>query len=232
MTAAPAATVLVVSHYYPPHVGGVENVARSEAEQLAEAGHRVEVLSTSPGAAPGTSVENGVLVHRVRAWNGIEERAGVPFPVPSPGLFLAAARSVRRAGVVHVHDTLYITSWLAAFWCVVLRRRLVVTQHVDRVAHPRFAVRAVQRLVYGTAGRGVLRAAYPCAAVDAHDPRFGKLVSDFSAGLAEGLPAELGTFSLSVAADLGQAYMQRGEYDHAAALLEAMLDHASATMSW
>lgn len=151
--------LLVVSHYYPPHVGGIENVARAGAERQAAAGARVEVLTTSPGAAPGVSTVGGVDVHRVAAWNGLERSKGVPFPVPSPGLLLRAARLVRRADVVHVHDSLYPTSWAAALWARLLRRRLVVTQHVDLVAHPSAAVRAVQRLVYATLGRFVLRTA-------------------------------------------------------------------------
>ncbi len=80
--------------------------------------------------------------------------------------------------------------------------------------------------------RGALRAVYPCEAVDPRDPRLGRLVGEFAAGLTEGLPAELGSFSLSAAADLGQVYIQREEYDHAAAIMQAMLDHASATLSW
>lgn len=80
--------------------------------------------------------------------------------------------------------------------------------------------------------RGVFRAVYPCESVDARDPRVGKLVGEFAAGLKEGLPAELDVFSLSVAADLGQVYVQREEYDHASAIMQAMLDHASPTLSW
>lgn len=155
----PAARVLLVSHYYPPHVGGVENVVRGEAEHLAAAGHDVTVLTTSPGAAPGHSLEQGVQVHRTATWNGIESRTGVPFPVPAPTLLARAWRLVRAADVVHVHDALYPTSWAAAVCCRLLGRRLVVTQHVDLVAHPNALVRAVQRLVYASAGRFVLRSA-------------------------------------------------------------------------
>lgn len=80
--------------------------------------------------------------------------------------------------------------------------------------------------------RGMLRAVYPCEALDPRDPRLGALVGELAAGLQEGLPAELGAFSLSAAADLGQTFIRREEYDHAAAMMQAMLDHASATLSW
>ena len=33
--------VLLVCHYYPPHLGGIENVVQSEARHLAAAGVQV-----------------------------------------------------------------------------------------------------------------------------------------------------------------------------------------------
>lgn len=149
--------VLLVSHYYPPHVGGIENVVRQEAEGLAARGADVTVLTSGPGSA--TTVEGGVRVVRIRAWNGAEERAGVPFPVFSPALAAAALRLSRRADVVHVHDCLYLSSWAAGLAARLTRTRRVHTQHVAVVDHPSGLVRAVQRAVYGTAGRFLLRGA-------------------------------------------------------------------------
>ena len=81
---------------------------------------------------------------RVRAWNGLEERFGVPFPFFTPWLVVAAGREVRRADVVHVHDPLYLTSWVAALWCLVLRTPYVVHRHVGFVHHSSALVRLVQ----------------------------------------------------------------------------------------
>ena len=33
--------VLLISHVAPPHIGGVENLVRMEAQALCEAGHEV-----------------------------------------------------------------------------------------------------------------------------------------------------------------------------------------------
>ena len=49
----PARRVLLVSHYFPPHVGGIENVVEGEAIHLAKAGHEVTVLTTAAGAGAG-----------------------------------------------------------------------------------------------------------------------------------------------------------------------------------
>jgi len=148
--------VLLVSHYYPPHVGGIENVVRMEAVHLAARGVDVTVLTS--GERTAISQEDGVRVVRVAAWNGAE-RAGVPFPVLSPRLLTAALRWVRRADVVHVHDCLYLTSWAAGLASALTRTPHLVTQHVALVQHPSALVRGVQRAVYAVAGRGLLRRA-------------------------------------------------------------------------
>ncbi|MGW8995552.1 glycosyltransferase family 4 protein [Streptomyces zhihengii] len=158
--------VLLVSHYYPPHVGGIENVVRQEAVHLVRQGASVTVLTSGTPAevraqGRGAAGEDGdgVRVVRVAAWNGLEERRGVPFPVLSPRLVPLALRWARWADVVHLHDCLYTTSWAAGAAAALTRTPHVLTQHVALVDHPSPVVRQVQRAVYAVAGRGLLRRA-------------------------------------------------------------------------
>ncbi len=51
---------------YPPFMGGIGNAAARHAHTLVELGHDVEVLCPAHGTAPGTSVVDGVTVHRLR----------------------------------------------------------------------------------------------------------------------------------------------------------------------
>ncbi|WP_329567462.1 glycosyltransferase family 4 protein [Kitasatospora sp. NBC_01266] len=149
--------VLLVSHYYPPHLGGIENVVRQEALHLAALGVEVTVLTS--GERAGTETADGVRVVRVAAWNGVERRTGVPFPVLSPALLGSALRWARWADAVHLHDCLYPTSWAAGAAAALTRTPHLVTQHVGLVEHPSALVRGVQRAVYAVAGRPLLRRA-------------------------------------------------------------------------
>lgn len=169
-TAGGPLRVLMVCHYYPPHVGGIENVAHDEAVRLAESGHRVTVLTS--GERTSVTDEDGVRVVRVAAWNGAEEKAGIPFPVPSPRLLTRAVGLARRADVIHVHDCFYLTSWAALVASAVTRTPLVLTQHVAVVDHPSAAVRAVQNAVYGTFGRLLLRRASTVFTINEYVARF------------------------------------------------------------
>jgi glycosyltransferase involved in cell wall biosynthesis len=152
--------VLLVSHFYPPHMGGIERVVQAEARRLAGLGLEVTVVTSGERTAgPAESMEDGVRVVRVRAWNGLERRFGVPFPLFGPGLVRQMRRWVRWADVVHVHDTFYLTSWAAARAARRARRPWLVTQHVELVHHPSALVTAVQRAVYRLAGARIWRGA-------------------------------------------------------------------------
>jgi glycosyltransferase involved in cell wall biosynthesis len=158
--------VLHVTHFCLPHIGGLETVVAAETRQLAERGWDVSLLSSAFGAPAGVRSEHGVRTVRVRAWTGLEPRFGVPFPVFSPWLLVAMWREVRRADIVHVHDPLYLTSWVAAFWCLVLRTPYVVHRHVGFVHHSSAIVRIVQRVVLATFAKPVLSRAAAILPID------------------------------------------------------------------
>jgi D-inositol-3-phosphate glycosyltransferase len=177
--------VLMVCHYYPPHVGGIENVVQAEAVRLAALGHEVTVLTSGErtGVADEPVSQNidtafagaagrTVRVVRIAAWNGAEERAGVPFPITSPRLLPQALRWARWADVVHVHDCFYLTSWAGGLASALTRTPLVLTQHVAMVEHPSALVRLAQKAVYGTIGRALLRRARTVFTINDYIARF------------------------------------------------------------
>lgn len=168
--------MLHVAHQVLPHLGGLETVVGAETQGLRRLGWRVSVVSSAGTVGPGVRDEDGVRTVRVRAWNGLEGRFGVPFPLFSPRLVTRLFGEVRRADVVHVHDVLYVSSWVAALWCLVLRTPYVVHRHVGFVHHSSLLVRVVQGVVLRTFGRLVLGGARAVLPIDEH--------------VARGLPAD------------------------------------------
>jgi D-inositol-3-phosphate glycosyltransferase len=159
--------VLIVSHYFPPHIGGIENVVQNEARHLAKEGKEVTVLTSNPDqASERVRRDDGFMLIRVRAWNILDRRWGLPFPLLSPEFVIRSWQLVRRADIVHVHDCLYLSSWITAVCCRLLRRPMVVTQHVTLVPHPRWLVEAVQQCVHRTTGAMVMRTASVITAIN------------------------------------------------------------------
>lgn len=160
--------ILIGIHYFPPHMGGMENVAKEQAAQLAARGHEVTVLSSAVDAPRGASTQDGYTIRRLGVWNWFERAMGVPFPVFGPSLLWRGYQHVKAAEVVHLHDVFYETSWVLAWWAWVLGRPVIVTQHVDMIPHPSAVVRFVQKAVYRTAGRGVFGVARRIAVLNSN----------------------------------------------------------------
>jgi glycosyltransferase involved in cell wall biosynthesis len=144
-------------HYAPPHIGGIEVVAARQARSLAGAGEKVTVITSACGASPGLTGPPEYRVRRIRAWNYFEERWHAVFPVFAPSLIWHSYKAVRRADVVHAHDSFYLTSLAAAFWARIFRKPLILTQHVDLVPHPGRLIMLIQRIIYSTSGKFIRR---------------------------------------------------------------------------
>jgi glycosyltransferase involved in cell wall biosynthesis len=123
--------VLVVSHYYPEHGGGVEIAAHQIAKRLAARGMTVEWVASQD--SPESSTAAGIVP--VRAWNVSERLLGVPYPVWGLSAIGTLMRAVRRCDVVHLHDTLYMGNVLASWRAGALNKPVLVTQHVGLVPY-------------------------------------------------------------------------------------------------
>ena len=146
----------LVTHYMPPHKGGIEHVAEVLFSAYTDAGVAVRwIASRVPHSAPA---RDGHRL-RVRCWNGLERMLGLPLPIWSPAGWRTLSQLVRWADVLHVHDCVYPSSAVA----VALARRagkpILLTQHVG-IRYPMLPVlKWVERAAYATLGRAVLRSA-------------------------------------------------------------------------
>jgi D-inositol-3-phosphate glycosyltransferase len=150
--------VLIVSTYFPPHVGGVEVVAQQQARGLAAAGHTVVVATTrSDPALSEVERADGYEVVRLPASNTLEDRVGIPYPLVGPSFCRSLRRLIQRSDAVHVHDVLYQPSQVAAVLALAAAKPLYVTAHVGLVDHDSSLVRGVQHVSTVFAGRYIWR---------------------------------------------------------------------------
>ena len=149
--------ILCVSHYFPPHLGGLELVALSQSTRLVNAGHSVTVVTSKVRSDENNEAQNGVRIIRVHAANFLE-KYGVPFPFFFPQIVGALKREIRNADVVHLHDCQYLSSFMAALIAKRLRKPIVLMQHVAMVTHPSRIVMAAQNLIFRTIGVYVTKA--------------------------------------------------------------------------
>lgn len=149
-------SLLLVTHYFPAHGGGIEIVAGQIARRLGARGWSIEWLASDTDTAPAYP---GVCARPQPACNGLERAIGVPLPLWSVSSLRGLVRAVSSSDVVHIHDGHYPANFLAALVAHQLRKRLVVTQHVGHVPYRNPLLRAMLALVHRIVAWSVLRRA-------------------------------------------------------------------------
>jgi len=151
--------ILIVTHYFLPHKGGIEFVAYNQAKELIKKGHKVTIVSSKIGDEPEEEIMDGIKIRRVKAWNYFEDKQGVPYPIYSPKIFSVTNEEAKTADIVHVHDLFYLSPFAGAIASQINKKPLVLMQHVELVKTKRPMVNLIQRLVYWTYGGYILKKA-------------------------------------------------------------------------
>lgn len=146
--------LLLVTHYMPPHHGGIERIGEDHAWVAARAGIDVTwVASRVPGDAELREAMPWGRAVRVGCYNGFEQRFAVPYPWWGRAAGRAVRALVREADLVHAHDLLYPGTSLAFAAARSLGKPTLLTQHVAFVHYPNPLVRWVERLAFATIGQ-------------------------------------------------------------------------------
>ncbi len=150
--------VVLVTHYFPEHRGGVERIAGLLAARLARSGDvEIEWHASDCDAPPADAP--GLRCLPAASWNAIERWLGLPYPLWSPAGLARLARAARGADVVHLHDSLYLPNLVAFFAARLARRPVLVTQHVGFVPYRNPLLRLALWLANRVFGTLVLRGA-------------------------------------------------------------------------
>jgi glycosyltransferase involved in cell wall biosynthesis len=145
--------MLLVTHYYSDHRGGVEIVAGELAGRLAGRGNQVVWAASEPAM---DSAPSGVDMLPMRSCNITEKRLGFPYPMWSPVSLVRLCRAVQRCDLVHLHDCLYMGNVVAYIFARLIGKPVVVTQHIGIVPYSQRMLRILLGLANHTLGRLVL----------------------------------------------------------------------------
>ena len=152
--------ILLVTHYYSEHCGGVEIAAEQIANGLARRGWQItwaaSGLSRTIGVQSDIISQGAVTRMPMATCNIIEDLLGIPYPIWGPLSCLKILLLIRSVDIVHLHDCLTLGNVFAYLCARLYRKPVVVTQHVGAVPHSDRLLRLIHGAVNAVFGRLVL----------------------------------------------------------------------------
>lgn len=121
------AKICLVTHFFPPHIGGIEKVAEEQCKRLSKLGYQISVLTSKTKNQSERCIE-GIRVVPYPVI-GLAERFGIPYPIPLFKAYKIFTEVIRDCDIVHAHGHPYISSYLAFKIAQKYERPLILTQH-------------------------------------------------------------------------------------------------------
>lgn len=146
--------IAIVTHYWHPHLGGIEQVAGTQARELVKLGHHVKVLTSD---IPKDSQDNYIYdITRIKASN-LMESLGIPYPVFYPSIVNQFCAVIEWADIIHSHGHPYISSLMAAYLSKKYNKPHLVSIHNSFIEYSSSFVNNIERLNDRIVGRYVIR---------------------------------------------------------------------------
>ncbi|HHV48283.1 MAG TPA: glycosyltransferase family 4 protein [Rhodocyclaceae bacterium] len=143
--------LLLLTHYYPSHRGGVEIVAGQLATRLADC-YDIHWLAADCDPPPDIS---GITCIPQRAWNGLEKH-GLPWPIWSLRNWWRLKKTIAESDILHIHDFIYPAHLLAIPLAKILGKPVVLTQHIGDIEYRNPALRNILKTINRSFGRWML----------------------------------------------------------------------------
>ena len=104
--------ICIVTHFFPPHMGGIEKVSYEQSRRLANLGYDIDIL-TSIVREQNSNPHKGVRVFGYPSLN-LAEKFGIPYPILTAGAYKIFTKVIRKCDLVHAHGHVYLSSYLAS----------------------------------------------------------------------------------------------------------------------
>ena len=121
------AKICVVTHFFPPHIGGIERVAYEQSKRLSKMGYQMSVLTSQLGRETESKID-GIKVFYYPAYH-IAERIGLPVPIPKFKALNIYERVIKESDLVHAHGHPYLSSYIACRLAMKWKKPFILTQH-------------------------------------------------------------------------------------------------------
>jgi len=150
--------ILLITHYYPSHKGGVEIAAHKTALNIlsSELNH-IDWLAMDRDVLPENS--KSLTFKPIRMLNFIEKILPFPYPIPTFHSIKKIYDGVKNCDLLHIHEFLYFANIIAFLYAKKLKKKVIITQHVGMIPYNNPILRLILSTINKTFGKYILQKA-------------------------------------------------------------------------
>lgn len=164
--------ILILTHYFQPHIGGIEIVAYNQAKEIVKRGHQVTIITSKVGEETEQEIIDGIKVIRVKALNFFENHFGVPYPILYPKLLLRLNEEIKESDVINTHGIVWMQSFFGAIISRIYQKPIVLNQHNTYINYKNPILRLIETIADKTIGRYTLNSADHIIAVSEETKKY------------------------------------------------------------
>jgi glycosyltransferase involved in cell wall biosynthesis len=164
--------VLILTHYFQPHIGGIEIVAYNHAKEIIKRGHQVTILTSKIGEEAEEEIIDGIKVIRVKALNFPEKYLGVPYPIFYPKLLLRLKKEIKDSDVINTHGIVWMQSFFSVIISRIFQKPIVLNQHNTYINYKNPILGLIEKIADNTIGRYTLNSADHIIAVSEETKKY------------------------------------------------------------
>ena len=148
--------ILIVTHKTRPSKGGIQIASFEQAKVASKLENDVRIVSSTYGDTLNSEYMDGIHIQRIHANHCFEKMFKIPYPIFSPRLIPNLYDAVKWADVVNIHGMLYISSFFASLISFLLRKPVVLTEHVGIINTKNSLLNIIEKCLFYTIGNLVV----------------------------------------------------------------------------
>ncbi len=148
--------ILLSTHYYNTHRGGVEIVAFNIAKNLLKFcdSYQINWVASNCDEIP-QNISNMKYIP-IKSTNFIEKILPFPYPIPYLSGIKTIFKQVKKSNIIHIHDFLYLQNIISFFFAKYLKKKIIITQHIGFIPYKNSFFRFFLNLLNKTLGQYML----------------------------------------------------------------------------
>jgi glycosyltransferase involved in cell wall biosynthesis len=148
--------ILLITHYYPEHRGGVEILAGLLTKNLLEQ-YPLSITWMASNVDPAPKDIPGLQSSPMSASNWIENNLHLPYPIWSLPALIKLFNAIKKVDIVHLHDYLYMSNIFAFLFAKIHNKPTTITQHIGLVPYKNPLFKYLLAFLNNTLGKSMLR---------------------------------------------------------------------------